>query len=486
VALGQVGGEMDGQRPLLDALAAVLGTALSVPLALISVVGPRGQDILGAHGLPVAFGRVRAPEELIPLCRQVVLSAKPVIVHDVRRRVGAGSRVLATLGVVGYAGVPILVRGVAVGVIAAADRVVRAWSERDIDLLRELAEVAAASFDRDTRLDVALARERSLTALLVRAATATSAIDVLDELARHTGWPCADIVTIEDGQLRVVAWHASDRRHDHFFRAGSWPVDGNRFVREALVSGEATWLSDLRGQERFVSAERIAAVDLATGFALAMPGYSAVLELFTSEATVHRAEVARVASAIVPLLGPMLVRLTPDRDADRRTGELELLALHDELTGLLNRRGFYAVAGGQLAIARRKRLPGLVLFVDVDGLKELNDRDGHSAGDTLLRRAAAVLRATFRDSDSIGRVGGDEFVVFSVDATEQDVEAVTSRLAMELERLNTLHEPAPGLYWSVGFVAFEGAATDSLDALVVEADRRMYETKRRTRQKQLA
>jgi len=182
---------------------------------------------------------------------------------------------------------------------------------------------------------------------------------------------------------------------------------------------------------------------------------------------------------VAALLGPALARIAPAGVPDRRTGELELLALHDELTGLLNRRGFYAVANGQLAIARRKHLPGVVLFVDVDGLKERNDRDGHAAGDELLRGAAGVLRATFRDADTIGRVGGDEFVVFSVDALGRDIEKVLARLTEELGRFNQARREASRLSWSVGFNPFEAESTTSLDTLIVEADRRMYVAKRR-------
>jgi diguanylate cyclase (GGDEF)-like protein len=163
-----------------------------------------------------------------------------------------------------------------------------------------------------------------------------------------------------------------------------------------------------------------------------------------------------------------------------RSAELESLALHDELTGLLNRRGFYAVAGGQLAIARRKRMPGMVFFVDIDGLKTVNDRGGHAAGDSLLRRAGGVLRATFRESDTIARFGGDEFVVLSIDTTEKDIAVVIERLAGQLSHANEEDDAMPHLRWSVGHVYFDAATVDGLENLIGEADRRMYAIKRTT------
>lgn len=163
-----------------------------------------------------------------------------------------------------------------------------------------------------------------------------------------------------------------------------------------------------------------------------------------------------------------------------RTDALHETSLRDELTGLLNRRGFFVAADVQLAAARRSGAPGLVLFFDLDGLKTTNDTHGHADGDELLRRAATVLRATFRESDTIGRLGGDEFVVLATDAPEQDARAVGVRLASELARINRQNSGRIPLTWSCGSVAIDPAGLESLERLVVEADRRMYKSKRDT------
>lgn len=160
----------------------------------------------------------------------------------------------------------------------------------------------------------------------------------------------------------------------------------------------------------------------------------------------------------------------------RRTLELEKTSIHDALTGLLNRRGLFAAAPAQLDAARRHSAGGLLLYVDLDGLKVANDRYGHSAGDDLLRSAASVLRSSFRDSDTIARMGGDEFVVIASDTPRSDHPAILARLATELRRSNEHRDPAIPLAWSLGLVSIEPG--DSLDSLMSAADRRMYSAKR--------
>lgn len=162
----------------------------------------------------------------------------------------------------------------------------------------------------------------------------------------------------------------------------------------------------------------------------------------------------------------------------RRTLELEATSIHDELTGLLNRRGLFAIAPAQLDAIHQHTIGGLLLYVDLDGLKVTNDRHGHSAGDDLLRSAASVLRASFRDADTIARLGGDEFVVIASDAPPAQHPAILARLAIELGRVNERRDPMIPLAWSLGLVPIEPAKAATLDNLMSAADRRMYDAKR--------
>lgn len=162
----------------------------------------------------------------------------------------------------------------------------------------------------------------------------------------------------------------------------------------------------------------------------------------------------------------------------RRTVELEATSVHDELTGLLNRRGLFAVAQAQLDAVHRRSVGGLLLYVDLDGLKATNDRHGHLAGDDLLRSAASVLQASFRDTDTVARMGGDEFVVIATDTPREDHPAILARLATELGRANERRDPRIPLAWSLGLVSIDPLTDTTLDNLMSAADGRMYAAKR--------
>lgn len=174
------------------------------------------------------------------------------------------------------------------------------------------------------------------------------------------------------------------------------------------------------------------------------------------------------------LLGRFL-RQTIERHGLQR--ELERLALVDDLTGLYNRRGFLTLGAQQLLLADRQRTQCLILFADVDDLKGVNDALGHHEGDRLLCDTAAVLRETFRKSDVIGRIGGDEFCVLLAGGSD-DVETVERRLGEELERLNAAAPGRPyALSLSVGAVRYDPEFPRPLGELLGRADELMYRRK---------
>jgi len=158
--------------------------------------------------------------------------------------------------------------------------------------------------------------------------------------------------------------------------------------------------------------------------------------------------------------------------------EIHKLTVRDELTGLYNLRGFRLLGEQALMMAHRARTPFSVLFIDVDNLKQINDEHGHSCGSATLKEAGILLRATFRETDVLARIGGDEFAVagqFSraaiVAASERLREASTHRNAQPGQPFN--------LTFSVGHVTAEPGAAEQLDALLAKADQAMYREKRR-------
>ncbi|HLY43096.1 MAG TPA: GGDEF domain-containing protein [Terracidiphilus sp.] len=157
--------------------------------------------------------------------------------------------------------------------------------------------------------------------------------------------------------------------------------------------------------------------------------------------------------------------------------EIHDLTLRDELTGLYNMRGFYLLAEQTLRIAQRSKMPFSVLFLDLDGLKKINDTLGHNVGSKYLAKTGEVIATNFRDSDVKGRFGGDEFVVagqFSM----VGIEIAALRLKTVAKELSKQVDPRFPLSFSIGHVTVEHFSTESLKDLVTRADHVMYEDKR--------
>lgn len=157
--------------------------------------------------------------------------------------------------------------------------------------------------------------------------------------------------------------------------------------------------------------------------------------------------------------------------------ELRHLALCDDLTGLYNRRGFFASATHQLKMARRTLKPAVLLFCDVDGLKAINDSLGHREGDHALARAAEALREVFRESDILARISGDEFAVLGTDLPPRHQQTVLARLQKSIAKVSR-DETRYRLSLSVGAAWFDPQNPVSLGELMERADHAMYEQKR--------
>jgi diguanylate cyclase (GGDEF)-like protein len=158
--------------------------------------------------------------------------------------------------------------------------------------------------------------------------------------------------------------------------------------------------------------------------------------------------------------------------------EIHDLTIRDDLTGLYNMRGFNLLAEQTLRLAQRAQLPFSVLFIDLDNLKQINDKMGHSAGSAYLAETGEILDASFRAGDVKGRFGGDEFVVagqFSV----VGIEIAAHRLAEAAAQRNASDGRRLPLSFSIGYVTCEYYSEETLKELVVKADEKMYQDKRR-------
>ena len=162
-------------------------------------------------------------------------------------------------------------------------------------------------------------------------------------------------------------------------------------------------------------------------------------------------------------------------------GELRRMGTADPLTRLLNRRGFIPSAEHQLEVSRRTHQPMALVFLDLDGLKRVNDTQGHAAGDGMIAEAAYVMSQTFRASDLIGRVGGDEFCVLFATESERAAKVALERLQLLVDTTNGQQGRPFSLSFSAGLAMFDPKEPITLDQMMAIGDERMYEAKRAKR-----
>ncbi len=174
-----------------------------------------------------------------------------------------------------------------------------------------------------------------------------------------------------------------------------------------------------------------------------------------------------------------LIHVTRDITERKKMEEkLHAASITDELTGLLNRRGFFSLAETQLKLAQRAKREMSVIYADMDGLKAINDTWGHKAGDSALLEIAGLLRETFRESDIISRLGGDEFAVL-VEITDTDDELVIKeRLKEKFDTCNAQANRPYKLVISIGMVRFDPENPCSIDELLSRSDKLMYADKK--------
>jgi diguanylate cyclase (GGDEF)-like protein len=155
---------------------------------------------------------------------------------------------------------------------------------------------------------------------------------------------------------------------------------------------------------------------------------------------------------------------------------MRTMAVTDELTGLYNRRGFEWMAGRLLRNLYRERRGGLLMYIDVDDLKIVNDTLGHGAGDRLLKAAARALRCACGESTVVGRIGGDEFALLARHASAESYDLLRQRIRSAVAAGNASGQ-APPLSLSVGVADFDPLRPTSIVSLMDRADRAMYQEK---------
>jgi two-component system cell cycle response regulator len=155
-----------------------------------------------------------------------------------------------------------------------------------------------------------------------------------------------------------------------------------------------------------------------------------------------------------------------------KSDRLDAMSLTDALTGLGNRRQLDRRVGDELARASRYHTSLALLLIDVDRLKDINDRGGHHAGDHALKEVAKVIAASARKTDSAARFGGDEFALLAPETTAEEARALAERIR---ERVNA--GGIGSLSVSIGLADLHNAPSHEPEALYRAADRALYVSK---------
>jgi diguanylate cyclase (GGDEF)-like protein len=203
------------------------------------------------------------------------------------------------------------------------------------------------------------------------------------------------------------------------------------------------------------------------------------LLLYDDELGVALMVVAHILLLAAIVWGTSFKILRFDLRQKQAEAQLQELTLTDELTGLRNRRGFLLLTEQEVKLARHGRIDiGFwIVYADLDGLKEINDRFGHAVGSRAIVQAAEILKETFRETDIIARLGGDEFGILAVSNEPEGGRVLVKRLLENLQAFNARAALSYRLSLSAGTVPFDAGITSIEDALQ-DADFAMYEHKR--------
>lgn len=183
-----------------------------------------------------------------------------------------------------------------------------------------------------------------------------------------------------------------------------------------------------------------------------------------------------IANTSMPLVTAALM-VAWRREAEHR---LQTQANTDSLTDLLNRRGLFSASTQLIAQAQRQHWPLAVMMLDLDHFKRVNDVHGHEVGDRALRLFANVIRATLRDNDVAGRIGGEEFALLLPHTDEAGAMLLDNRLRHLLKKQSTRALGWP-LNYSAGLVLCHTSTDNALETALQQADLALYEAKHRGR-----
>ena len=342
--------------------------------------------------------------------------------------------------------------------------------------------VIIADITARKRFETRLELQNEITALLAEARTVEEALGkVIQAFCEKLGWACGArrVVDTEANVLRCSeAWANGDPGVMEFIgetRRLVTPSTSKHsgVTRRVWDTGQPVWITDVqtdRNLKRGVVARK-AGLHTALAFPVMIgEEFYGVMEFFAQEVWQPDPGMLDFARQLGSQIGQFIARKQAESD-------LRFVATHDMLTALPNRTMFGERLSQALSQARRYNRRLAVLFVDLDGFKEVNDRYGHDAGDALLKEIAVRLRASLREGDVIGRIGGDEFVVLIEEYPNPERLSMVARKILDtVGRPVTVRGHECRVTSSVGISTYPQDGRDS-QALLRSADSAMYRAK---------
>jgi diguanylate cyclase (GGDEF)-like protein len=300
----------------------------------------------------------------------------------------------------------------------------------------------------------------------------------LRDIGSLTGASRAYVCLFEEGDTRMSNTHewCAPGAGPPIGNLGNIPADADSWWMGKLRGGETVQFEDISTMPPESRAEKELLQKLGVKSLIVLPlairrelsGFVGFHNAFKTEE--WRAEDSAIIRVFSDILGNAFER--------RRTEEqLHSMSIHDELTGLYNRRGFLAVAQEGLKLVNREKKESLLLFADLDNLKQINDTFSHRGGDSALIEVANIIKESFRESDIKARIGGDEFAVFATGARIDFRKLLLAKLDERLRVHNLSGKNPFKLSLSTGVAYYDPESPCSIDELLTRADALMYKQK---------
>jgi diguanylate cyclase (GGDEF)-like protein len=461
-------GLLDGGREApFDRVARLAARAVKTRVALLVFLGDRRAVVRGAANLTETLcGHGPVPHSAV---HAVVEADEPVMVSSVDAR-GPEDAGLAALGGQAWVGVPVRDRpGRVLGALLAVDSVPRRWTDEDVQALEDAALALLPELEARTSVAERGLASGGLNQLSPGGAPEALALALRVERSHLT----ALLDALADGVLLVS--HAGMCIHCNKAFLGLFGLlNSPSLVGLSCADACARYRNQFVEPDRFEArVEELKKNRTGTFKELLPMGDGRVLERDYAPVLGDRQALGHL----------WIYRDVTERERSRSSlGQQRndgSLSHVDELTGLHNRRAFLDLARTQLDEAVRAQRGMLVIFADLDGLKQINDRFGHQAGDRALFEFAALLRATFRERDLVARLGGDEFVVLVTDVSGVGSAELVARLGARVEQHNSRGRRDFSIAFSTGVSTFDPSEPEPLEVLLSQADARMYAQKRR-------